>query len=390
LTLKLANATIEQNFLQCLMSADQQKIGVFRLTSLVTGNLIGAGVFLLPASLAVFGSISLWGWVIASFGAILLALVFSNLSQMLPKIGGPYVYVQKAFGKHIGFYLCWGYWVMAWVSNSSLLAGAVGYASQIYGGFDKETSLMLELAILFSITILNLFGLKMTGSMGFVFTVLKVIPLILLPIFGLAYVDLNNLKVFNATAESTLSTLNLVAFITFWGFIGIETGTVPGGQVINPRRTIPIATIIGTLIAAVVYMLGTFVIMGIMPLEALRDSRAPYADVAEYMWGGSWSLPIAIAAIISCIGSLNGWTMIVGRMPQAAADDGLFPSMFSRVNSLGSPYNGIIVSSVLTVPLLFMSISDQLLEQFNFIMEISTTLILIIYLVCVLAYIKIL
>lgn len=372
------------------MSHNQQKIGVFRLTSLVTGNLIGAGAFLLPATLAGFGSISLLGWVITSIGAILLALVFSYLSQMMPKIGGPYVYVHEAFGKHIGFYLCWGYWMMAWVSNSSLLAGAAGYASQIYGGFSKESALTFELIVLFMITGLNLFGLKTTGSMNFIITVFKIIPLVLLPILGLAYVDLHNLEVFNATSEPTLNTLNLVAYTTLWGFIGIETGTVPGGQVINPKRTIPIATIVGTMIAAVIYMLGTFVIMGVVPHEALKLSKAPYADAAHYIWGGSWSIPIAIAAVLSCIGSLNGWTMIVGRMPQAAASDGLFPQLFSKLNSQGSPYFGIIISSALSVPLLIMSISDQLIEQFNFIMEISTTLILIIYFVCVLAFIKVL
>lgn len=372
------------------MSSTNQKIGLIGLTALVIGNLIGSGVFLLPATLASFGSISLMGWVVSSFGAIILALVFANLSQLMPKSGGPYVYAQEAFGKDVGFYVCWAYWVMCWISNASLIAGAIGYMSQIYGSYNKELALIVELSLLFLMTAINLYGVKVTNALEVTLTIAKVIPLLMLPIAGLMFVNMDNFNVFNATGQSTISTLNLVAFTTFWGFVGLETGTVPGGNVKNPKRNIPIATILGTVIAASIYILGTFVIMGVLDREALIISKAPYADAANAIWGGSWGTPVAIAAIIACIGSLNGWIMIVGKMPQAAAEDKLFPKIFAKTSQNGAPFYGIIASSLLTVPLIVMSISDKLIEQFYFIMEISVTLILIIYAISTLAFIKIL
>jgi APA family basic amino acid/polyamine antiporter len=279
-------------------------------------------------------------------------------------------------------------WMIAWISNPALVAGAVGYLSTLVS-FDKSIALFIEIGILVSITAFNLFSIRVAGSGELIITTLKVIPLILLPLIGIFYIDLANFEHFNTSGKSFTSALNTVAFLTLWGFIGLETGTVPGNKVLNARRNIPVATILGTAIAAVIYILGTIVIIGVLPNETLINSKGPYADVASAIFGGSWGTPFAIAAIISCIGTLNGWTMVVGRMPQAAADEGLFPKIFSKTNRFGTPYLGIIISSILTIPLLIMSISDNLIDQFNFIIEVSTTLILFIYFVCVLAYFKI-
>ncbi len=365
-----------------------QQIGLWRLTSLVTGNLVGSGVFLLPATLAAFGSISILGWVATSIGAIFLALVFAKLSNLIPKSGGPYAYAKQAFGSDVGYFVCWAYWMIAWISNPALVAGAVGYLSTLIS-FDKSTALIIELGIIFSITTFNLLSIRTAGSGELIITTLKIIPLILLPIVGIFYIDVANFEHFNTSGKSFPLALNTVAFLTLWGFIGLETGTVPGNKVINARRNIPIATILGTSIAAIIYMLGTIVIFGVLPNNVLIASKGPYADVATIIFGGSWGTPFAIAAIISCIGTLNGWTMVVGRMPQAAADEGLFPKVFSKTNKYNTPYLGIIISSILTIPLVIMSISDNLIDQFNFIIEVSTTLILFIYFICILAYFKV-
>lgn len=371
------------------MSLNAQKIGVVRLTSLVTGNLIGSGVFLLPVSLAAFGSISILGWMVTSIGAILLALVFASLSQILPKTGGPYVYVREAFGYNAGFYVCWGYWMMSWMSNSTLLAGALGYLTMLVGDFDKNTVIIIEIAILFTITGFNLLGIKATGTGELIITTLKILPLIMIPIFGLSVINFDNLMLFNTSGKSISTAINAVAFLTLWGFVGLETGTVPAGQVINAKRNVPLATIAGTLIAAAIYILGTIVILGVLPHAELIASKAPYADTASIVFGGThWGSFFAIAAVVCCLGTLNGWTMIVGRIPQAAAVEDLFPKVFAKTNSYGTPYLGIIISSMLSIPFIMMSVQDNFIDQFNFVMEVSVTLILVIYLVCVLAYIK--
>jgi APA family basic amino acid/polyamine antiporter len=165
---------------------------------------------------------------------------------------------------------------------------------------------------------------------------------------------------------------------------------VPGQDVENPCKTIPRAILTGTLIAAFVYILGSIAIMGTIPNDVLARSHAPYADMASFIFGGSWHIPVAIAAIISCVGALNGWTMIVGRIAYGAAEDGLFPAFFKSQTKSGAPLWGIIVSSCCSIPFIILSISDSLQAQFNLIIEFSVILALVIYLACVASYFVIL
>jgi len=366
------------------------KVGLWPMISLVTGNLVGSGVYLLPAALAVYGTISLLGWVLTSLGAIFLSLIFARLSSKLPKTGGPYIYAREAFGDTVGFYVCWGYWVLSLISNPTLAIGAVGYISVLYGGFSPMTNFLLEAGILLFFTMFNLLGIRITGRTELFITLIKVLPLLIIPFIGLFFIDLNNFTHVNTSGLSFGNALNSAAFMTLWGFVGLETGTVPAGQVYNASKNVPLATIIGTTIAATIYILGTAVVMGVVSAQDLMASKAPYADAAQAIFGGSWGTPVAIAAIISCLGTLNGWLIVVGRIPYGAAHDGIFPEIFKRRTPHGTPYWGVLISSSCAIPFLFMSLQSSLLEQFNFIVEIAVTLILVVYTVCVLAYFKLL
>ena len=368
----------------------QDKIGLWPLTSLVTGNLVGSGVYLLPATLAVYGSISILGWLATSAGAILLSLVFAQLSSRHAKTGGPYLYAREAFGDTAGYYVCWGYWMLSWISNPALAVAAVGYISALSGGLHPLMHFTLEMSIIIGLTAFNLMGLKITGIVELWVTVLKVIPLLALPLIGLFFINPENFSHVTPAAQPFGAAFNATAFLTLWAFIGLETGTVPAGQVKNSRQTVPRATILGTVIAAIVYILGTVVIMGVVPAQELIHSKAPYADAAHHIFGGSWGIPVAIAAIISCLGTLNGWLIIVGRIPFGAAQDGLFPEIFTRVTRHGTPCWGVFISSLCSVPLLLLSLQNTLMEQFNFIIEVAVTLILLVYAVSILAYFKLL
>lgn len=367
----------------------KDKIGLWPMVSLVTGNLVGSGAYLMPAALAIYGTISLFGWIMTSLGAILLALVFAQLSARVPKTGGPYLYAREAFGDTVGYYVCWGYWMLSWISNPTLAIAAVGYISVVSGGLSPWTNFLLEVGILGGLTLFNLLGIKITGRAELWITILKVLPLIVLPLIGIFFVDFHNFTHLNTSGLSFGDALNSVAFLTLWGFVGLETGTVPAGQVFNATKTVPRATIIGTAIAAVVYILGTIVVMGVVPPQDLINSKAPYADAAQIIFGGSWGTPVAIAAVITCLGTLNGWLIVVGRIPYGAAQDGLFPEIFKRTTRHGTPYWGVIISSVCAMPFLLMSLQNTLLEQFQFIVNIAITLILLVYTVSVLAYFKI-
>lgn len=367
----------------------QDRIGLWPLTSLVTGNLVGSGVYLLPATLAIYGTVSIFGWIAASVGAIILSLVFAQLSARQTKTGGPYLYAKEAFGDTVGYYVCWGYWVLMWMSNPALAIGAVGYISSLCGGLSQLTHFWLEVLVVAGLTTFNLLGLKITGRTELVITLLKVVPLLILPLIGIYFIDFATItQHVNVSGKSFETSLNAATLAAMWAFVGLETGTVPAGQVYNPSKTVPRATILGTVIAAAVYILGAIVVMGVVSPADLLQSKAPYADAAHQIFGGAWGAPVTLAAIISCLGSLNGYLIIVGRIPYGAAQDGLFPAFFTRTTSHGTPYWGVLISSLCSIPLLLLSLQNTLMEQFNFIIEIATMLILVVYVVSSLANIK--
>lgn len=370
------------------MSSSSRRLGLLQTISMVIGNLVGSGVFLLPASLAAVGTLSLVGWVLTGCGALLLAIVFAALSQTTQNNGGPHNYVGQAFGKEGAYWVAWGYWVLSWISNTALVVAAVSYLSPLLGGLSQPMILLSQVLILCLVTFINIRGIQFAGRFELFMTTLKLIPLVAIPAIGLFWVDLGQLLPIVPNGVEAIDGVKTAMFLTLWAFVGLETATVTTGEVKNPKRNIPLATVIGTLIALVVYVLGSVVMLGVLGPEGLSSSKAPYADLAGHLFGGNWMTLIAIAAFLCCLGSFNGWTMVVGRISQGAANEGLFPSIFSKLDRRGTPVIGLIVSALCTLPLLFLSLQENLLSQFNAIIDISITLILIIYMICILAYFK--
>ncbi len=369
------------------MSAAGPRLGLWQTISLVTGNLVGSGVFLLPASLGVLGTLSLFGWVFTGLGALLLAGVFAKLSQTTQANGGPHNYVGLAFGKESAYWVAWGYWVLSWISNTALVVAAVSYFSPLVGGLSQPMVLSTEMLILMVITFINIRGIQFAGRFELLMTTIKLMPLVIIPIIGLFVVDWQKLTPIVPAGVEVFDGIKLAMFLTLWAFVGLETATVPSGEVKNPKRTIPLATLLGTLIALFVYVLGAVVMLGVLGKD-LSTSNAPYADLAGYLLGGNWTHIIAVAAFCCCLGSFNGWTMVVSKIAQGAAGEGLFPQFFAVVDKQGTPVRSLVVSALCTLPLLLLSLQENLLSQFNAIIDISITLILLIYLVCILAYFK--
>ncbi len=366
-----------------------KKIGFWSVTSLVIGSQIGSGILLLPASLAKFGAIGLTSWLITSTGALFLALIFSKLCSKIPKTGGPHAYIAAAFGDRAAFYAAWTYWVISWLSTPAVLIAIVGYLNPLLGNADPLTNLFLEILILFSITLLNLSGVGTAGRAEFVFTLLKVIPLLIVPLAGITFINKNNFIPFNPTGESTFTALNSAALLTLWGFIGVESATTPAGSVEKPAKTIPTAIVVGTAVVALVYILSSFVVMGIISPRELEQSKAPFADAATLIFSGHWGMVVSMAASIVCLGTLNAWILTSGQIALGAATDGYFPRFFSVKNKKGAPKWSLIISSLGIVPFLIITMDENLINQVNKIIDISVTAFLFVYTFCVLSYLKI-
>lgn len=368
---------------------EKNKLGLWTSTSLVVGNMIGAGVFLMPAAMASFGSIGLLGWVFSAIGSFFLAKVFSNLSKLMPHAtGGPYAYTRSGLGDFAGFLVAWGYFLAVSCANAAITISFVSAMSTFFPVLASSSviSISTGLCTIWLLTYINTRGVVAGGKVQLITTILKVLPLLLVAIGGLFFIQFENFSPFNGSNTTIYGALTATATMTMFAFIGIESATVPSGSVANPEKTIPRATLLGLMIATLVYILGSVSVMGIIPSKALQHSVTPFADAAVVIYGSSARYWVSAGIAIAAFGSLNGWTLLQGQVPFAIANDKLFPAIFTRQNKKGVPYVGILVSSVMVSIFMSMNYTKGLVEQFRFLLLLSLLSILIPYLLSAAAY----
>jgi basic amino acid/polyamine antiporter, APA family len=323
--------------------------GLTTATALIIGSIIGVGIFNLPTSLAAYGPISLASMGLTTIGALALAMLFAALSRRLPADGGPYAYARVAYGNGVGFANAWSYWITAWAGNAAIAVGWVLYVEQFVNtGHEKVFSILLVLVGLWVPALINLSGIKNMGLMQVVTTILKFFAVGFVAIVGLFYIKSANYHPFNVSGESTVNAIGGGMAIALFSYLGVECASVAAGKVRDPDRNVPRATILGTLATAVVYMLSLTAVFGILSNSVLSHSTAPFSDAVNAMFGGTAGGKImSLLVIISGFGALTGWTMICAEMPLAAANDGLFPRRFKRMNTSGVPAFGIVASTAL-------------------------------------------
>ena len=358
--------------------------GLAITTSLVIGTMIGSGIFLLPASLAAYGGIGLFGWLFSALGAICLAWVFAKLSQWQPGLGGPYHYTRIGIGEFPAFLVAWGYWISIWTGNAAIAMAAVSYSKLLYPPLAESTmmSTSLALAFIWLFASINLLGVREAGLTQLLTTCFKAIPLIAFGLIGIFFIDIEQITFETTTTESLPGSIIAAAALWLWAFLGIESASIPADNIREPKKTIPRATIIGVLLVAIVYLLGFVVVLGVIPAEQLAKSDGPFADASTIIWGNWAGIAMTFVALVSTLGALNGLILMGGQMPLAAARDKLFPKLFGRLNRRSTPSLGIILSALLTSTLILTTVSKNLLGIFNFAILLSTTSILIPYVFC--------
>lgn len=368
-------------------AAPVHAIGFWTAVSIVMGNMIGSGVFLLPASLAPFGGVSLIGWGISTAGSLMLALVFAHLARFTPAAGGPYAYTREAFGDLPGFLVAWGYWISTWSALAALAVAGVGYLDPFVPGIVRSPvgAALLAIAMVWVMVGVNIRGVRAAGRVQFVTTALKILPLVAIGLAGLFYLDRSHLAIADTSARGVFGGATRSATLTLWAFLGLECATIPATSIDNPSKTIPRATIIGTLLTAVIYIVSTVGIMGLLAPGALATTTAPFADAARVLAGENAARLVAVGAALSCFGALNGWTLVCGQVPLAAAADRLFPRVFGRLSSRGTPVNGFIIGGVLATALIAMNYARGLVSLFTFVILLATLSTLVPYAFCSLA-----
>jgi basic amino acid/polyamine antiporter, APA family len=372
------------------MHEKSKAIGLWTATSLVMGNMIASGLFMLPATLGIYGGISLVGWLISGAGAMCLALVYSWLSKMQPlATGGPYAYTYSGMGEFAAFLVAWGYWISVWCTNAAIAVAFVSYLTAFFPALGRNPILSVStgLGAIWLLTWINTRGLKEAGIVQVITTILKLAPLVVITIGGLFYLNLDHFTPFNVSTQTNISAITSATTLTLFAFLGLECATIPSGHVSHPEKTVSKATILGTLLTTIIYMASTIAVMGLIPPAELHQSQAPFADAAASIWGEEARYLVAAGAVISTFGALNGWILVQGQMPFAAARDKLFPKMFAKENTKGTPAFGIVVSSLLVSVLMSMNFSKSLADTYTFIILLSTLTVLVPYLFSVISFV---
>ncbi len=354
-----------------------QGLGVWTATALVAGNIIGSGIYVIPASLAdAAGPLSLLAWPIVAAGYLCLNAVYADLAETYPIQGGLQVYAGMAFGPLAGLITASLYWISCVIGNAAFLTAFVGYAAVFFPIFKEPLpAFLLAQALLWTLTGVNVAGVKAGGAVQTVTTALKIVPLLLLAIALVPHAEAANLVPFAPKGWGALfPAIALVA----WPFLGSETATIPAEEMKDPKRTIRRATFLGFGAAAFVYFMVASTVALALPSSELAGSASPMALAARRVFGPFGETLIAIGALVSIAGILNGWILVAGRIPQAGARDGYFPRFLERLSpKSGAPVASLIVSGILAALLASTYFSRTLLEAYNFIALASTATALI-------------
>jgi APA family basic amino acid/polyamine antiporter len=361
-------------------------LGLTSATSLVIGSIIGTGVFTMPAVMAGAGTVSILTLGVISVCAVLLAVLFGQLTRRVPTSdGGVYAYARHEFGDFAGFLTGWCYWITCWAGNAAIVASWVLYVESLFGIENPSTWTNIGIAMtgLWIPAFVNLAGLRQMAWFQNVTVVLKYLPLLLVGVVGWFFVSSSNYPPFNASGGTLFDAVSIAAGVALFSFIGVETAAIAAGRVRQPRRNVGRASVIGTALSAFVYLAVTAAVMGLVPHDALVKDGAPFVAAFGTMFGGAtWiAKTVALVAVVSGIGALNGWTMVTAEMPYAAARDGLFPRQFAWTNRRNVPWFGVVVSTIVASLLMLYSYAggDLGLKVFTYLVTLSVVTVAIPY-----------
>lgn len=362
-------------------TATAKKIGPVLATFMVANNMIGSGFFLLPATLARSGAVTVFSWLIGTLLAVALGGAFARLARQYPDLTSPDDYIRPSLGRDMGFLATTAYWLSSWVGNNAIAVAAVGYLVILLPvGDSAGVQLAGQVLLIWSMFALNLLGPRNIARFQSFCVVFGLLPVAAILIAGWAYFDPDIYRAgWNVSGQSDAAVAIGSLATVFWAFIGLETGAMVAGVVRNPERNVPIATLGGILLAGVVYMVSSVLMMGIVPVEQLASSSAPFALVAGQMFG-VWAIPvIAAAAALKATGTLGGWMLVTGESGARAAQRGFLPSIFGRLLKNGAAGPGLLIVVISMTLIAFTTVSDTVGSQFETIINMAVTLVVMAY-----------
>ena len=371
-----------------LSPRNQQKaraLGLTSATGLVIGSIIGTGVFTMPAVLAGAGTSSLLVLAAIAVGAMVLATLFGQLTKRVPNSdGGLYAYARHEFGDFAGYLTGWCYWVQCWAGNAAIVSSWVFYVDALFGWHPSGLGNWgIALVGLWVPALVNLAGVRQMAWFQNTTVVLKFVPLLFVGVVGWFFVSKGNFGAFNASGGSLYSAIGIAAGVALFSFIGVEVAAITAKRVKDPKKNVGRASLLGTGASAIVYLLVSAAVMGLVSHHALLNNGAPFVNAFETIFtGGAWAGKLVAAlAVVSGIGALNGWTLVTTEVARATAQDGLFPAAFGWTDRRGTAWFGVLTAAVLPSLLMLWSYTTKTgLTVFTELVDLTVVTVAIPYL----------
>jgi len=356
-----------------IMSKANNKMGVMQLTILTAVNMMGSGIIMLPTKLAEVGTISIISWLVTAVGSMALAYAFAKCGMFNRKTGGMGGYAEYAFGKSGNFMANYTYGVSLLIANIAIAISAVGYGTELFGVALTPLGISIAtIAVLWVATVANFGGARVTGQISTITVWGVIIPVLGISVIGWYWFSGEAyMAAWNPHAVPTFEAIGSSISMTLWAFLGLESACANTEVVENPERNVPIAVLGGTLGAAVIYIISTNVIAGIVPNMDLANSTAPFGLAFSHMFNPTVGKVIMALMIMSCVGSLLGWQFTIAQVFKSSADSGFFPKIFSKLNKADAPVKGMLTIVVIQSGMTLMTISPSLNKQFNVLVNLA-------------------
>ena len=351
-----------------------KRMNLMQLTFIVAVNMMGSGIIMLPTNMAKVGAISLLSWIVTALGSMAIAYGFAQAGLFNQRHGGMAAYAEDAYGKPGYFLTFLLYFLSLAIGNVAIGISAVGYLAGFFPWLSSTpiATCIGLIALLWLTTVANFGGPSITGKIGSITVWGVIIPVAGISIIGWSWFSSETFaQAWNPNGLSLGEGMGSSIALTLWAFLGMESAAQNSNAVENPKRDVPLACLFGTLGAAVVYILSTTVIQGIVPNAELAQSTGPFALAYVHMFNPFIGSIIMALAILACLGSLLGWQFTIAMTGKAAADERMFPAFFQKVNSMGAPVTGMIVLGVVPSALALMTISPSLSEQFSALVNLA-------------------
>jgi len=353
---------------------DIKRMNLVQLTFIVAVNMMGSGIIMLPTNMAQVGAISLLSWIVTALGSMAIAYGFAQAGLFNQRPGGMSAYAEDAYGKSGYFLVFFLYFLSLAVGNVAIAISAVGYLASFMPWLSSTpiATCIGVIALLWLTTVANFGGPSVPGRIGSVSVWGVIIPVGALSLIGWFWFSPEIFgAAWNPKGLSLLEGMGSSISLTLWAFLGMESAAQNSAAVENPKRDVPLACMFGTLGAAVIYILSTTVIQGIVPNLELAKSTGPFGTAYAHMFNPVVGSIIMGLAVVACLGSLLGWQFTIAATGKAAADERMFPSLFSKVNRMGAPITGMIVLGVVQSAMALSTISPSLSEQFSALVSLA-------------------